>query len=380
MSELPGDDDDGQRRPRSAMEVFRVFNRLALQGFGGVLAVAQRELVERERWMTPAQFLELLSLGQVLPGPNIVNMALMIGDRFLGWRGAAAALAGLMCAPLLIVLLLAALYRETMSQPMVAGALRGMGAVAAGLVIATALKLVGTLRGNPMGLKACALFAAAHAAGHRRAALADGGRGAGAGRCGRGHGLGPDRPMNDLFFGVHGQDSGVLLQLFLHFGLLSLLAIGGAITTAPDMQRYVVGKQGWLSDAQFTSSVAIAQAAPGPNVLFVAVVGWNIAGLAGAAATLAGSLLPSATLALAATRFGDERSDSRGMRAFTAGMAPLTLGLLLATGWILTEPVRDSVGPLLLVPFTVAMMLKTKISPIWLVAVGAVVGALGLAG
>ena len=159
MSELPGDDDDGQRRPRSAMEVFRVFNRLALQGFGGVLAVAQRELVERERWMTPAQFLELLSLGQVLPGPNIVNMALMIGDRFLGWRGAAAALAGLMCAPLLIVLLLAALYRETMSQPMVAGALRGMGAVAAGLVIATALKLVGTLRGNPMGWKTCALFA-----------------------------------------------------------------------------------------------------------------------------------------------------------------------------------------------------------------------------
>lgn len=159
MSELPGDDDDGLRRPRSAMEVFRVFNRLALQGFGGVLAVAQRELVERERWMTPAQFLELLSLGQVLPGPNIVNMALMIGDRFLGWRGAAAALAGLMCAPLLIVLLLAALYRETLSQPMVAGALRGMGAVAAGLVIATALKLVGTLRGNPMGLKACALFA-----------------------------------------------------------------------------------------------------------------------------------------------------------------------------------------------------------------------------
>jgi chromate transporter len=110
------------------------------------------------------------------------------------------------------------------------------------------------------------------------------------------------------------------------------------------------------------------------------VVGWNIAGLAGVAATLAGSLLPSTTLALAATRYGDQRRDSRGMRAVTAGLAPLTLGLLLATGWILTEPVRDSVGAMLLVPFTVAMMLKTKISPIWLVAMGAVVGALGLAG
>jgi chromate transporter len=159
MPELPGPDVDALHRPRSAAEIFRVFNRLALQGFGGVLAVAQRELVERERWMTPAQFLELLSLGQVLPGPNIVNMALIIGERFLGWRGAAAALAGLMSAPLLIVLLLAALYRETMSLPMVAGALRGMGAVAAGLVIATALKLVGTLRSNPMGRKTGAFFA-----------------------------------------------------------------------------------------------------------------------------------------------------------------------------------------------------------------------------
>jgi chromate transporter len=159
MSEPLGSPVGGLRRPRSATEVFLVFNRLALQGFGGVLAVTQRELVERQRWLTPAQFLEVLSLGQVLPGPNIVNMALMIGDRFLGWRGAVAALTGLMSAPLLIVLVLAAIYRETMSQPMVAGALRGMGAVAAGLVIATALKLAGTLRTNPMGWKLAAMFA-----------------------------------------------------------------------------------------------------------------------------------------------------------------------------------------------------------------------------
>jgi chromate transporter len=185
--------------------------------------------------------------------------------------------------------------------------------------------------------------------------------------------------MNALIFGAHGLDAGVLVSLFLHFAMLSLLAIGGAITTAPDMQRYVVGERGWLSDAQFTSSVAIAQAAPGPNVLFVAVVGWNIAGLAGVAATLAGSLLPSATLALAANRLGDTRRDSRGMRAFSAGMAPLTLGLLLATGWILTEPVRHSLGAMLLLPFTVLMLLKTRLGPIWLVAVGAAVGAFGWA-
>ena len=147
---------DTLRLRRGALDIARVFNRMALQGFGGVLAVAQRELVERERWMTPAQFLEVLSLGQVLPGPNIINMALIIGHRFCGWRGAAAALAGLLCLPLLIVLLLAVLYRETLSQPRVAGALRGMGAVAAGLVIGTALKLAGSLRHNPLGRPAAA--------------------------------------------------------------------------------------------------------------------------------------------------------------------------------------------------------------------------------
>ena len=186
--------------------------------------------------------------------------------------------------------------------------------------------------------------------------------------------------MNALLYGAHGLDAGVLGSLFLHFGMLSLLAIGGAITTAPDMQRYVVGERGWLTDAQFTTSVALAQAAPGPNLLFVAVVGWNIAGLSGVAATLAGSLLPSTTLALAASRFSDQRRDSRAMRAFTAGMAPLTLGLLLATGCVLTEPVRDSWGAMLLVPLTVLLLVKTKLSPIWLVAAGAMVGALGGAG
>ena len=147
------------RRPRNARRMALAFNRMALQGFGGVLAVAQRELVERERWLTKAQFLEVLSLGQVLPGPNIVNMALIIGDRFFGWRGALAALAGLVSVPLLIVLLLATLYREFVAVPMVAGALRGMGAVAAGLVIGTAFKLAGSLRASPLGRPGAAAVA-----------------------------------------------------------------------------------------------------------------------------------------------------------------------------------------------------------------------------
>ncbi len=150
---------DAARRPRSVGEVFRVFNRMALQGFGGVLAVAQHELVEREGWLSREQFVRSLSLAQVLPGPNVVNLALMTGDRFFGWRGAAAALGGMLSLPLLIVLLLAAAYGHWLHLPPVAGALRGMGAVAAGLVIATALKLVGTLRTSILGWRLAALFA-----------------------------------------------------------------------------------------------------------------------------------------------------------------------------------------------------------------------------
>jgi chromate transporter len=151
---------EAMRQPQSPAELFSVFQRLALQGFGGVLPVAQRELVERQQWLTREQFVELLSVGQVLPGPNIVNVALMIGDRFFGWRGVAAAVGGLMLAPLVIVLLLAALYSQFATLPVVAGALRGMGAVAAGLVVSTGVKLAPTLKKNPLGLPLCTLIGA----------------------------------------------------------------------------------------------------------------------------------------------------------------------------------------------------------------------------
>jgi chromate transporter len=153
---FPMSDEAAARAPASAGEVFRVFTRLALQGFGGVLPVAQRVLVDQQRWLTREQFVETLALGQVLPGPNIVNMALIIGDRHFGLRGALAALGGLMLAPLAVVLLLAALYGQLHQVPAVAGALRGMGAVAAGLVVGTAVRMLPTLRHNALGLPAAA--------------------------------------------------------------------------------------------------------------------------------------------------------------------------------------------------------------------------------
>ena len=150
---------DAPRRPESPGELFRVFNRMALQGFGGVLAVAQRELVERKHWLSRAQFVEMLALSQVLPGPNVVNLALMLGDRFFGLRGAIAALGGMLLVPLFIVIALTAAYAEFSRLAVVAGALRGMGLVAAGLILATAIRLMSTLGSNRLGPALAATFA-----------------------------------------------------------------------------------------------------------------------------------------------------------------------------------------------------------------------------
>jgi chromate transporter len=173
-----------------------------------------------------------------------------------------------------------------------------------------------------------------------------------------------------------------LCSLFLHFLTLSLLSIGGAISTVPEMHRFLVEKNGWLTDTGFTASIALAQAAPGPNVLFVAVLGWNVAGAAGAAAAMAGIMLPSSVLTLTATRWARANRAEVSVRAFSAGMMPLTLGLIIATGWLLAAPfVRDEAhrwGALALVAITVVLTLKTRLGLVWMVLAGGVAGALGL--
>jgi chromate transporter len=145
--------------PTSTGDLFFTFNRLALQGFGGVLAVAQRELVERKGWLSREEFVEMLALSQVLPGPNVVNLGLMLGDRFFGLKGALSAVAGMLAVPLVIVLVLTAAYAEFSRLAVVSGALRGMGVVAAGLIIATAIKLMATLGSNRLGPPLAAAFA-----------------------------------------------------------------------------------------------------------------------------------------------------------------------------------------------------------------------------
>ena len=142
-------------RPASLTDLFVSFTVLALQGFGGVLAVVQRELVEKKRWLTKEEFVEEWAVAQIMPGPNVINLSITLGARYFGWRGAVAAIAGMLTCPLLVVLSLALVYAEFAGSPQVAGALRGMGAVAAGLIIATGLKLMVALRKNVLGLPLC---------------------------------------------------------------------------------------------------------------------------------------------------------------------------------------------------------------------------------
>ena len=142
-------------RPRSKTDLFISFTLLALQGFGGVLAVVQRVLVDEKRWMTREQFVEDWAVAQIMPGPNVVNLSLMIGGRYFGLPGALAGLAGMLAAPLVVALLLAMAFGGVSDAAWAQGALRGMGAVSAGLIAAVGLKLIGALQNNPMGMPVC---------------------------------------------------------------------------------------------------------------------------------------------------------------------------------------------------------------------------------
>jgi len=178
-------------------------------------------------------------------------------------------------------------------------------------------------------------------------------------------------------------------SLFFHYLTLSLLSIGGAITTAPDMHRFLVDQQHWLTDEQFNASIAIAQAAPGPNVLFVALLGWNVGlnaggmltGLLGVFLSLLGILIPSTVLTYAAAQWGHRNRGMRAVRAFKQGMAPIVVALLIATGWILASANGSALKdwPVwLLTGMTAVVVWKTRLHLLWLLSAGALLGWYGL--
>jgi len=129
----------------SRFALFLAFSRITLSSFGGALFWARRGLVERQRWLTEREFVDLLTLGQLLPGPNVLNLTVMVGYRFAGWTGAAAAVAGYLGWPCLVVIGMGVLYQHYGALPQVQRALAGMSIVAAGLLLATVIKLTTVL-------------------------------------------------------------------------------------------------------------------------------------------------------------------------------------------------------------------------------------------
>ncbi|MDO9023446.1 chromate transporter [Zwartia sp.] len=146
-------------QPKSLGELFNTFSMLAIQGFGGVLAFIERELVQKKKWMTREEFVEEWAIARTMPGPPALNLCIMVGARYFGWRGALVSLAGMFMFPTMIILTLAIAYAQFGNQPQVVDALRGMGAVAAGMIGATGIKLLSALKTNPLGVKVCAALA-----------------------------------------------------------------------------------------------------------------------------------------------------------------------------------------------------------------------------
>ncbi|MEK7436746.1 MAG: chromate transporter [Pseudomonadota bacterium] len=166
--------------------------------------------------------------------------------------------------------------------------------------------------------------------------------------------------------------------LGLHFALLSLMAIGGVSSILPDMQRYVVEANHWLSATQFADAYALGQAAPGPNMMFVTLLGWQLAGWAGAIIASAAIIVPPLLLTLAVTRLNAKRPDAPLGRAIRRGLGPIAIGLTLSSGWILALSADHDWRGALLTLLTVVLMLRTRLNPMWLILAGAIAGMAGI--
>lgn len=169
-----------------------------------------------------------------------------------------------------------------------------------------------------------------------------------------------------------------LAGVFLYFMMLSFLAVGGAPSVLPEMHRYVVEVNGWLTSTQFGELYTLAQVAPGPNIMYIPLLGWHIGGWAGAVATTAAMVMPSATLTLAVAHLHARHAKASAGVAIRRGLTPLTIGLIFASAWILLPAAIEDWRGYALTALTVALVLRTSFNPLWLLAAGALAGALGV--
>lgn len=173
-------------------------------------------------------------------------------------------------------------------------------------------------------------------------------------------------------------DAAQLLALFLYFLMLAFLAVGGAPSVLPEMHRYVVELNGWITGAQFVELYTLAQVAPGPNVMYIPLIGWHVAGWGGAAATTIAFLLPSLSLTLVVAHLHARHPTARFAVALRRGLTYITIGLVFASGWIMMRAVSEDWRGYLVTAATVAVVLRAPLNPLWLLAAGAAAGMLGL--
>ena len=166
-----------------------------------------------------------------------------------------------------------------------------------------------------------------------------------------------------------------LVELALYFGLLSLISVGGMPSVMPEMQRFVVDVKGWLTPSEFIQAFAVGQAAPGPNVLIASLIGWKVAGLAGAFVALGAMCFPAAVVAWYVAGLWDRFKDSPWRLAVQRAIAPIVVAMILSGGFVLATPESPDWRLWLIAGASAAGMLASKLSPLWLLAGGAVLGA-----
>ena len=304
-------------------ELFVAFAKISLSGFGGVLAWARRMMVEERKWMTSEQFNEVYALCSFLPGGNIINFSVIIGGRFRGPLGSVAALAGLLGPPMVLILIIGAIYAHYGDLPVLRRALTGVAAAAAGLMLATVAKMVQPLFRNraAVGLAIALATFLAIAVMQLAAAVR-----AARDRAGQ-HRLCLEPVMKN--------GGGVLLTLAAFFAATSLFTIGGANSAVPEMHRYAVDVQHWLTDREFSTTFALAQLTPGPNIIIVTLIGYHVAGVIGGLVTTLAMCGPTCVFAYFVGRASDRFKGATWHDALSRGLVPVTLGLLASSATVI---------------------------------------------
>ena len=351
-------------------ELFMAFAKMSLAGFGGVLVWARRGIVDQHRWMTAEEFNETFALCHFLPGPNIVNLSVVFGSRFRGIAGGIAAFAGLIGPPMVIATILAALYARYGEIDALRRILAGVSCAAVGLLMSVVFKMMMPLIRKRDAVGLLILVAVFVAIGLAAAAVAGGAAGGD-----------PVEPWPHLFHAAAGErmnsEANPVSTLIWTFGLMSLFAVGGANSAIPEMHRVAVDVQHWMNDKQFADVFAISQLSPGPNVLIVTLIGYSVAGVAGALAATLAMCGPTAILAYYVSRLLQRSSHSRWPAIIQAALVPLSIGLMGASGLILALTSDQSWAAALITAAAAVLAFATRLNPVWMLLAG---GTLGFAG